>query len=446
MPKLTLKECASLLETASDIEMSLNAVCVDTRLLEPGDLFFALPGSHVDGHSFLEQAAALGAGAFVVEENYNGPTYEVPVIRVPNVLAALQTLAKKVLARSHSQVVAVTGSLGKTTTKEFLATLMKHKFCVAQSPGNSNSQIGLPLAILNHTTGGEDVVILEMGLTEAGHIAKLVDIAPPDVAVITTTALVHVQNFNSLEAIGTAKAEIFSHPKTRLGILHEGIPNFDELCHGSPCLKVSFSTKSLTADYYLVDSAESMQIFSRHSSPAKIGPLKVPGKHNRHNFLAAVVVARHFGMTWEEINIAMQEISLPERRLEIVEKNGVTFVNDSYNASEQSTKAALESLPDPHKKGKKIAVLGEMLELGRFSDRCHRSVGEHALKFVDAVVCYGAGCRPIEEVWRVAGRPVSLVVDKHALLKIVQEFVSEGDVVLLKGSRSKEMWKILDEF
>lgn len=446
MPRLSLKECANLLGSSCAHDIPLNAFCVDTRLLQPGDLFFALPGERTDGHNFLEQASALGAVAAVVSSRYRGPDFGLTLIQTPDVLKALQGLAKQVIALSSSQIIAITGSVGKTTTKEFASAILKRKFRVGQTPGNSNSQIGLPLAILNHTTGDEDVLVLEMGLTVQGHIKALVEIAPPDIAIITTTALVHAQNFDSLDAIGCAKAEIFSHSKTRLGILHHGIVNMHEICQIGSCYKVSFSASSPEADYYLDDSEKGMQISGQRFSPVTICPLKLPARHNRHNFLAAAIAAKHMGMTWAEIEEAVNDLALPERRMELVEKQGVFFVNDSYNASELSVKAALESLPAPREKGKKVAVLGEMLELGKFSGQCHRSVGEHALNFVDAVVCYGEHCRPIVDVWQAAGRPAYLADTQDQLFKHVKELVGAGDVVLLKGSRSKGMWKILDEF
>lgn len=442
----TLKECAYLLNTTADVNTSLNRACVDTRLLQPGDLFFALPGSQTDGHFFLNQAASQGAAGFIVDLEYKGDVYGVPCIRVPNVLKALQHLAKQTLAKAKPQVVAVTGSVGKTTTKEFLAALLQSKFNVMYSPGNSNSQIGLPLAILNNSNETPEIALLEMGLSEKGQISELVKIAPPDIAIITTTALVHAQNFDSLEAIGEAKAEIFSHPKTRLGILDHEIPNFQQICKASPCFKVSFSTKFSAADYYLEEDSNRLRIKGQRFSTVEISDLKVQGKHNRHNFLAAAIAARHLGMTWEEIDGAASNLVLPKMRLEIVEKSGILFINDSYNASEKSVKAALESLSDIKKNGKKVAVLGEMLELGKFSDGCHRSVGEHSLNFVDAVVCYGEKTKPIQEVWQDAGKPVLFAKDFEDLIDVLKSFLKKGDTVLLKGSRSNGLWNVLKKF
>lgn len=446
MPQLTLKECAYLLNATTNIDRALNGFCVDTRLINAGDLFFALPGSKVDGHQYLEEASARGAAACVVSDAYQGPLYGLFCIRVPDVLFALQDLARQVQSQSKAQIIAITGSVGKTTTKEFTAALLKSKFNVAQTPGNSNSQIGLPLAILNHTTGQEEVLILEMGLTLKGQIARLVEIAPPDVAVLTTTGLVHAENFDSVDAIGRAKAEIFGHPKTRLGVIDRNISNYDELCKSGDCYKISFSITNSAADYFLEDSGGCMRISGQRFSPIVLGGLNVPAKHNRHNFLAAAIVGRSLGMTWADIESAMAFLALPERRMELVEKSGILFINDSYNASELSVKAALESMPQPKKGGKKVAIIGEMLELGKFSDACHKAVGEYALNHVDAVVCYGEHCHPIIDVWKAAGKPAFLSTDTKVLFKQVKSLIVDGDVVLLKGSRSKGMWKILEEF
>jgi UDP-N-acetylmuramoyl-tripeptide--D-alanyl-D-alanine ligase len=176
-----------------------------------------------------------------------------------------------------------------------------------------------------------------------------------------------------------------------------------------------------------------------------IPALPVPGRHNVHNFLAAVAVARYFAIDWDRIREGAAKLSLPEKRLQFVPKKGMLFLNDSYNASELSVKAALETLPAPKGSGRKIAVLGSMMELGAFSDGCHRRVGEHALGYVDRMFCLGEECLPIQEVWKEAGRPVSLFHDRGDLAAVLKEALEEGDVVLLKGSRSKELWKILDE-
>lgn len=446
MRSMTWKQIAQFLNCPEPNQQEIvRGFCVDTRLLKPGEVFVALVGARVDGHAYLEEAQKKGAVAAIVAASYHGPNYGLHLFYVEDPLDALQELARAVLAKGRSQVVAVTGSVGKTTTKEFIKSLLSSRYAVAASPGNSNSQVGVPLAILNHTTGNEEIVILEMGMTEPGQLARLVQIAPPDVAVLTTAALVHACNFASLEAIALTKAEVFSHPKTKLGVLHHDLSNLAALVDVGSCPKMSFSTTSSDADYSLNRILDNTVNVKGGKETFRLGLLEVPGAHNVHNALAAIIVARYFGLSWEEIKIGLAMLRLPEKRLQIVQREGVIFLNDSYNASEVSTKAALETLPEPTGEGCKVAVFGSMMELGQFSHDCHKRVGEFALERVEKVMCLGEECRPIYDVWKKAGKSVELFLDRAALVAHLRAVLRPSDVVLLKGSRSKELWKVLEE-
>lgn len=443
--KYFLNELSCFITKQTLIPLPIHGISVDSRLVKNGDLFFALPGSQLDGHHFLHEVAAKGGVAAVVSKGYQGEDHGMILIKAEEPLLALQEIARQILALHHPKVIAVTGSVGKTTTKDFIAELLKHKYRVAASPGNSNSQIGLPLSILNHTNGNEEVLVLEMGMTHAGQIQRLIEIAPPDIALITTVALVHANNFNHLSEIGRAKAEIFAHPRTAVGILSRQIENYEELCRIGACKKLSFAVECSDADYSLINEMQKGLLVKDLTGSTRLDPLKIPGLHNLHNFLGAVAVARCLKMEWDEINHASKTLTLPERRLEMIEKYGATFINDSYNASEASLKAALESLPDPKPGGKKIAVIGEMLELGKFSDQCHEIVGKFALERVDRLLCLGENCKSIKDVWQAAGRPVELFMERADVVHALKNELQAGDVVLLKGSRAKALWKVLDE-
>lgn len=445
MKQTSLQDIAKIIGTNTASPKAASGAAVDSRLLKPGDLFFALPGEHVDGHSFLEAAASAGASGAVVNRHYRGPDYGLPLLYVPDPLHSLQELAKTVLKASAASIVAVTGSLGKTTVKGFITSLLRHHFKVAASPGNSNSQIGLPLSILNHTSVRDEIIVLEMGMTLPGHISKLIAIAPPEVAVMTTVALVHAENFNSLTDIAKSKAEIFTSPSTKLGIYHHDSNLGGIFTQTGSCHKRSFSIDTSEADLFLDIVEGDMHIKEAGHDHAQFPLLSIPGAHNRHNFLAAVAVARYFGMTWEEIREAQAALELPERRLQFVEKHGALFVNDAYNASELSMIAAFKSLPNPKPGSKRIAFLGGIVELGKFSEGCHRSVGKYALDHVDTMLCFGTDCLPIVEEWQSAGRHVIWAAERLELVAALKEQLQPGDVVLLKGSRAKGVWKVLEE-
>lgn len=419
--------------------IGIDGFSFDSRTIKQGEVFVALKGAKVDGHDFLNDVRERGASGAIVSRSYCGPDFGLPLFKVDNPLEAFQQLARLTLLRQKTRVVAITGSMGKTTTKEFTAKLLSTRFQVAHSPGNSNSQVGLPFSILNHLSAHEEILVLEMGMTESGQITKLVNIAPPEVALITTAQLVHAENFASIEEIALAKGEIFSHSSTKLGIIQREIANYNALCQIGSAKKVSFSTVDSSADYYL--DIDNLTV----NSDIKINPLMVPGRHHYNNLLGACAIARYFGIDWSEINQIIPQLFLPEKRLQFIEHKGILFLNDSYNAAEMSVKGALETLPSSKNGGRKIAVLGSMMELGKFSEECHRRVGEFALQHVDHLYCFGIECEPMYHLWKEAGKPAQLFIDRDKLMQTLREILQPNDVVLLKGSRSKQLWRVLEE-
>lgn len=445
MQKISIYDAAQIIGANNQNSDYFHGVSVDSRLHQQKNLFFALEGAQVDGHFFLKDIATKGAAGAVVKNSYKGPDFGLNLLFVEDPLDALQVLARKILSRSKSRVVAITGSVGKTTTKDFITTLLQEKFNVSASPGNSNSQVGLPLTILNHTTGEEDILVLEMGMTQPGQIKKLISIAPPECAVLTSVALVHACNFQSLEEIAQAKAEVLEHPHTKLGIIHQDIVNIETICTHGYCSKITFSKNNPAADYTLDESNLDRLTIQFQNQKFSLGSFPIYGQHNKVNFLSAVACARYFGMSWEEIATGMSKLTLPTLRGQRVDKKGICFINDSYNASPVSVKAALENLPQPYQGGRKIAVLADMLELGKFSEPMHREIGECALKFVDLLFCYGTESRFILDCWQKSKRPAQWFSSREELLEVLPLELKAGDVVLIKGSRGTQIWKLLDE-
>ncbi len=449
---ITLTKASLLINSPLQNGKLAFGACVDSRLLKVGDLFFACPGANCDGHQFLANAALKNASAAVVSEEYTGNDFGLPLIRVKSPELALQILAKKMLQSYPATIIAVTGSAGKTTTKEFLAHLLATKFRVASTPGNYNSQLGLPLTILNHISGDEEMIVLEMGMTKAGHISSLVNIAPPDIALITGVSLAHAENFENLEAIIAAKAEIFSHPKTRLGIYDyqlKNSPSVEKTLHGlhhRDFRSVSFACDNHGADYIGKLTPQGFELGHKDTTIVQFAPLSFPGKHNLHNFIAAALAANQCGIDWEHIQYAAKTLTLPPMRLQVEEHHGITIVNDSYNALPAAVKVALNSLPMPQSGGKKIAVLSEMRELGSFSEQCHLEIGEYALPLVDVLICLGNECAPIYAIWTKAGRPIFWVKDVAEISVHLSALVKTGDVLLVKGSRSSKLSSFISQF
>lgn len=417
-----LDQLAKILSVECPFKASFNSFSVDSRTIQEGDLFIALPGQKVDGERFIHDALAKGAKALMLKRGANIPE-NVPHIIVEDVLKALQDLAHFYFEEHRPKVViGITGSLGKTSAKECLKELLKDKFKIFITPGNANSQVGLPLSILNYFQGNEDVAILEMGMTEKGHIEKLIEIAPPDIALITKVALVHAENFDSFQGIAEAKSEIFLHPKTYLGIYDGNIDLIYDLSKRGNCQKRK-----------MIDSFASQEI------DALTGPI-------RHNLLAAYTVAKELGIDESHLISVAKDFLPLKNRGEVVEIKGVTFVNDSYNASPESMKAAFVEIHKREAKGKKVAVIGSMLELGKYEKESHREIGEKALLTFNELICLGSECNPMVELWNKFGKPVTYCENLEEVVNSLREIVKEGDVVLLKGSNSKQLWKVLEKY
>lgn len=448
----TLKQFGKLLPQALPCDGPITGFSVDTQTLLPGNIYFALPGAKVDGHAYVDEAFQKGAIAAVVNKDYvrtqhSKGVHNKNLIAVDDVLMTMQDITKKLFeAHRPRHVIAVTGSLGKTTTKDFLTALLSTKFKCFKTPGNNNSKIGLPLGILNHFEGDEEAAVIEMGMTHPGEITFLTHLIPPDFALITKVALVHAVNFQSIQEIGQAKSEIFAHPLTKLGIYADEISAIYPVESVGNCVKKRFSLHHRDADYFLEEQNGLLTFFANGKAYELGAAFTIAGEHNRHNLLAALAIAAEVGLTEGEMIRAIPSLSLPDKRLQRIEKRGVIFINDSYNANADSTVAAMKTLPPPHTGGKKIGVLGGMTELGAHSIAAHQRVGNEALETFDELFCFGPECRPIIEVWQKAGREVREMPDHRAIAEKLRAIAAPGDVVLLKGSKSKTMWKVLEEF
>lgn len=445
MRPIPFSALAQLLKLYHPDQSLIHGVAIDSRKIQRGDLFVALPGNRVDGQAFLQEAASKGAVGAIVQEDYQGEAFHLPLLRVPHVLTAFQEWARKSLAQRTSKVVAITGSLGKTTTKEFTSTLLRTHYHVFSSPLSYNSQATLPLSILM-AEGDEDFLILEMGMTHPGNIKNLVSIAPPAVALMTTVAIQHADNFSDgLLGISREKGSIFSHSKTELGIFHHDVPFYEEMSATGTCPKKTFSLNSREADYFLEVLPIGVRVHVKGESHYDFA-LQLPMKVHMQNFLAALTLAHAFEVPWTSIQEAVSDIKLPPMRFERIEKQGILFINDAYNANPDAMKAALESLPKPESGGKVIAVIGEMDALGTYSEKGHAEVAEKALLHVDHLLCLGARCESMSQIWRGAQKPVELFQTRSALEEALKIVVKPGDVVLLKGARAHALDQILNQF
>lgn len=422
---LNLKHFYDLL--GREIELQVSDFQVNSEFVQEEGLFFALKGSKVDGHSFLEDVAKKGAIGAIVEKGYEGTGFGLELFYVENVLKTLQEMAKRTLG--DALVIGITGSYGKTTTKEFISSMLGIKWRVWQSPKNYNSKIGLPLSLLARN-GDEDIIVQEMGMTHKGDISKLVEILPLDVGVLTKVDLVHSLNFPG------GVSEIFEEKHKIFKTARKGIYPHEWKGKWSEGFK-SFSMEDHLADYFLKEE----KIIEMGNKKVKIDlPLKE--SHFQEDLLIAYGVCRELGMKIEEIKLALKGIKPPALRFERVEKDGILWIKDMYNASYPTMKSAMENLP---KNRRRIGVLGEIKELGSFSKQEHQKVGIVAAKELDELICLGSESKVIVEAFSKAGKKGVCFSKKDEVIERLKRIMQKGDVILIKGSRSLKMETIFLE-
>ncbi|MGQ9779761.1 MAG: UDP-N-acetylmuramoyl-tripeptide--D-alanyl-D-alanine ligase [Bacillota bacterium] len=425
-------------------------VSIDSREVKPGDLFFALIGARHDGHEFILQAVAAGAKAFVASRPVEVPA-GVGAVFVPDTVAALGALARYHRRRFRLPVVAVTGSTGKTTTKEMLAAIGAVRHRVAKNEGNFNNEIGLPLTLLA-LSPQDELLVVEMGMRGRGQIAALAAIAEPEVGVVTNIGLTHLELLGSQEAIAEAKGELVA----ALPAFGTAVLNGDD----ARCAALAAKTAARVVRFGLGEGAEVKaseliegpegSSFILHAPGGMSFPvrLNVPGRHQVQNALAAAAAALAVGLTPEEIQAGLAGFGLSRGRGgSVLAPGGWTVIDDTYNANPASMEAALRVLAARPTSGRRVAVLGDMLELGPATEEAHREIGRQAAGAgLSLLLTFGEAARGIGLGAMEAGFPSAAVrhyEEKTALLETLRTFLRPGDVVLVKGSRGMRMEEIV---
>ncbi len=415
---LTLSKIAKWLGI-KDVPHLPVSVCVqDSKQVVKGALFFALKGERSNGLDFLEEVALRGAFAAVVPKEYDGPDFSLTLFRVDDVLQTMHQLAKLAMQEYSCEVIGITGSLGKTTTRHFLTQLLSEKFKVAYPPKNYNSQRTLPLVVLN-AKGDEDFLILEMAMDRPGQISKLVDIAAPRYVILSAISLAHYfgegSPFKTMDEVAREKACIFCD-ETEYAVIHSDAASFDAVREACSCDHI----------LYPYESDLSLPFVEEQFKECLMGAIKM---------------AEYLGLSEEEIKRKLPSLTTFERRFETTQYRGITFINDSYNASPKSCIAAFRNLPKA--KGRRIGVFGAVWELGEFTLAAHRSIAREALQYVDELLCIGKPCETMVDVFKGSGKKAELFDSREALEKAMRERAKEGDVVLVKGFSSHKLWEIV---
>lgn len=446
---------AQLIGNAGDLEPV--GASIDTRSLKPGEIFFAFEGDRTDGHDYLHQAYAGGAIAAVV--SYvpdNPPESGLPLLVVPEPEKALQALALAQRDIFSGPLIAITGSTGKTTTKDILASLLIQKGDILSTVGNYNNQLGLPLTLLA-LEKKHWAVVCEMGMGGLGEIDLLAQISRPSYAIVTNIGHAHQEVLGSQKKIAQAKAEVFSYLPITGGI----VLNKQDQAILKPWLSdlncpITWIDYVPPADLWVEDIVPNYQNYGYGFQICANGEkipvaLNIPGKHNIINSLAAVGIARRLGLSWEEIKTGLNKVDLTPMRLEIsqLEEQKITIINDAYNANPASMFSALDVLETVAAKQRKIVILGDMYELGEYSHQGHLEVGEKVESVTPAyLITVGSLARQIAEGARKAGmskEQISSFANNEEVLVYLKSILRPGDVILIKGSRGVQLEKIVEQ-
>ncbi|MFM9873019.1 MAG: UDP-N-acetylmuramoyl-tripeptide--D-alanyl-D-alanine ligase [Fimbriimonadaceae bacterium] len=419
----------------------------DSRDVKPGFLFIAIQGERVDGHDFVRLALENGAVACLVERRIVGPQ-----ILVDSVEGALARFGRSLRAEFSGPVVGITGSNGKTTTKEFVAAALSPLGAVLKSVGNKNTQYTSPLLWAGLTPVTKSVVV-EMGMRGFGQIAHLAVIAAPTIGVVTVIGTAHIEKVGSREGILRAKGELLEAlPSDGVAVIWREDDYYSELKGMAPCRVVSFGhgvdAHCRVVGYRSDDWGRCTVRLGYAGAEAEV-ELPTFGRHQALNAACAVLVACEEGVEFKDAVAALAGAELPGMRLEIVERAGVTILVDTYNASPDSTVAALDALAQGPARGRRVAILGEMKELGDFTERGHRLVGQALARGnVDRALLTGGPTRFIYDEARSAGMREDQMVSCDELdLGVVRAFLDEceaGDTVLIKGSRALALESVLE--
>ncbi len=437
----TLGEVAAAVGVAPQGSAELSGVAVDSRRVRPGDLFVATRGARVDGHDFARDAAARGARALLGERRPADLPADFPAVIVPDSVAGLQSFGAAVKRKMGFRLAAITGSAGKTTTKDFTAEILSLSFAVEKTPGNQNSQIGFPMSVVNLPRRPEWMVG-EMGLSEPGDLRKLSLAFEPEVAAILLIAVAHLEFFASLDALAQAKAEILEG--LRPGgtfVANADDPRVAAIAARHRGRVVRFG-RTAAADVMARDvTAEAHGSRFRLVTPRGEASvhLPLPGPHQIVNFLAAAAIAFAVGVPAEQCAVASGQLRPAAHRGELKRHaSGALLFDDAYNANPASMQAALETLAALPAQ-RRIGVLGEMLELGPEEERWHRETGAFAAGKADLLVCVGPRARFLAEGAVAAGLPASAVLraaSAEEAAGLLSGMLRADDAVLFKASRA----------
>jgi len=421
-------------------------VSIDSRTIQEGELFVALRGARFDGHDFIYRALEKGSGALVnfpPAEHLKGKA----IIYVKNTLSALQNIARYVRVRGNVPVIGITGTNGKTTTKELISSILSTRYRTHKNTGNLNNQIGLPLSLIR-LQPEDEAVVLEMGASSKGDIKELCGIAEPDYGVVTNIGPGHLEGFGNLETVRDTKLELLdSVKKIAVGaddaFLMQGVSSYQ-----GEVITFGIEKKAdvFARDIRMRDRGSDFTLCLEEENCLEIN-LNLPGVFNIYNALAAAAVGKIFNINLRDIKSGLESFRGVPMRLEIKELFGATVISDVYNANPASMEEAIKELVRLRRmnKGSAIAVLGDMLELGSYAEEAHRKIGEWMSSLpIDIFIAVGPLMAIAHSEFAKAGRQSFSVSTAEEAGRILKGLCKEGDTVVVKGSRGMGMEKVLE--
>ena len=437
-----VKATKGVLLKEADVK-EIKAVSTDTRKIEEGTMFIALKGENFNGNNYVLDAFNKGAKIAIVDEvkcDLNELKEDVALIKVQNTGRALMDLAKFYREKLGLKVVGITGSAGKTSTKDLVAAVLSYKYKVFKTKGNFNNEIGLPLMILE-LDSTYDVAILEMGMRGLGQIKELAEIASPDLGIITNIGISHIEILKTRENILKAKMEIATF--------------FDKNNTLVVCGNDDFLGALPEAEYKIVKTGvgENFKIGAKNIALEELSSkftvydgekeeefsLDMPGEHNISNLMLGIAIAKELGVSFEEMKRGLKNIEATSMRLELIKKDGFSILNDCYNSSPVAVKSAIDVMKNIEGKRRR-AVLGTMRELGHKSEEAHEEIGKYAKENgIEKVLCFGDFSENIKEGY---GEGCTVYENKEELIKDLLNIICDGDIILVKASRSLKFEEI----
>jgi len=430
------------------LEKQISGFAIDSRTIKSNEVFVAIKGEKYDGHQFIPGVQNKDVQVCIVSNSWykTQPTERLigNYFLVEDTLSALQEISRCYRLKFDIPLLALTGSNGKTTTKEMIAAVLEKKYNVLKNKGNLNNHVGVPLSLLQ-LNAYNDMAVIEMGTNHFGEIARLAEIAHPSYGLITNVGPAHLEFFGSLEGVYKAKRELWQFLEKNGQV---AFINVDDKLLGKnlPAVEKTvtygFKNTAQVQGVFVGLDGEGRSSFKVNGTEIRLG---IAGVHNSYNALAAVAVGLEFDLSLNQIKAALEKFLPTSKRMEVIRRRGLIIINDCYNSNSESARKSLLTLSQMQTQGKRIAVLADMLELGKWSESEHRGIGEDVVSLgnIDHLLTYGAWSKLTAQQAKIKGMTNAYhFEDKIELIKYLKSIVVEGDLVLIKGSRGMVMEEV----